>query len=308
MIITVTLNPAIDMAYELDTLQLDSTNRIKKVEKTAGGKGLNVSRVLHQIGDDIMALGFAGGHTGKTIVEKLTDLGIQNDFTTIDGETRNCISVMHDGQQTELLEKGPTISQSEQNEFINTFIKHAQHADVIVLSGSLSDGLPTNFYAQLLERVSQHKVVVDTSNQALLECLKGAVKPFAIKPNLDELSHLFNRKVEITELPTLLVENEWLKEIPLVCVSLGGDGAMVKYNHNVYRVRIPKITVVSPTGSGDSVVAGLASGLQRGYAIEEWLQHAMVLGMLNAQQSKTGYVNLDNYNDLKEKITVEKIG
>lgn len=307
MIITVTLNPAIDMSYQLDTLTLDGTNRVLHVEKTAGGKGLNVSRVLKQVGDEVTALGFAGGHTGLAICEQLTQMHITNDFTMIAGQTRNCVSVMHDGQQTELLEKGPTITQEETQAFVATFKQHASNASVIVLSGSLSEGLSTDFYATLIEQVSDKKVILDTSNKALESCLKASVKPFAIKPNLDELSQLLQRQVTKEELPTLLLEDDLFKSISLVCVSLGGDGAVVKYNDAVYRVTIPKISIVSPTGSGDSVVAGLASGLHRGYSIEEWLQHAMVLGMLNAQQLKTGYVDLANYEQLKSQIVVTKM-
>lgn len=307
MIITVTLNPAVDISYQLDTLVLDGTNRVVHVEKTAGGKGLNVSRVLNQIGDKVNALGFVGGHIGQEICDQLTALNIVNHFTQISGQTRNCVSILHDGKQTEVLEKGPTIQASEQEAFIETFLEQAKNSDVIVLSGSLSAGLSNDFYANLLEKLPNKKILVDTSGATLESTLKAKVKPFAIKPNLEELSQLLNKEVSKDVLPILLKEEELFKNVPLICVSLGGDGAIVKYNDAIYKVTIPKIKVVSPVGSGDSVVAGLASGLQRGYDIEEWLQHAMVLGMLNAQESKTGYVNLDNYDNLKQQIVVHKI-
>lgn len=307
MIITVTLNPAVDISYQLDTLTLDGTNRVVHVEKTPGGKGLNVSRVLNQVGDKVIALGFLGGHIGEEIAEQLTKLKIENDFTKISGQTRNCVSILHDGQQTEILEKGPTIHEDEQEMFVDMFLKHAENSDVIVLSGSLSAGLTTDFYAKLLEKLPNKKIIVDTSGSTLESTLKANVKPFAIKPNLEELSQLLQKEVTKEILPFILKEEPLFKDVSLICVSLGGDGAIVKYDDAIYQVTIPKIQVVSPVGSGDSVVAGLASGLQRGYGIEEWLQHAMVLGMLNAQESKTGYVNLENYDNLKQQIIVTKI-
>lgn len=307
MIITVTLNPAVDISYQLETLTLDGTNRVLHVEKTAGGKGLNVSRVLNQIGDQVNALGFIGGHIGQEISDQLTQLNIENNFTPISEQTRNCVSILHDGKQTEVLEKGPTILDAEQEEFVKTFLKHSEDASVIVFSGSLSAGLSTDFYANLLEKLPHKKIIVDTSGATLERTLQANVKPFAIKPNLEELSQLLQKEVTKEMLPTILTDEPLFKDITLICVSLGGDGAIVKYKDDMYQVTIPKIKVVSSVGSGDSVVAGLASGLQRGYAIEEWLQHAMVLGMLNAQESKTGYVNVDNYDSLKQQIVVKKI-
>lgn len=121
MIITVTLNPAVDISYQLETLTLNGTNRVLHVEKTAGGKGLNVSRVLNQIGDKVNALGFIGGHIGQEISDQLTQLNIENNFTPISEQTRNCVSILHDGKQTEVLEKGPTILDIEQEEFVKTF-------------------------------------------------------------------------------------------------------------------------------------------------------------------------------------------
>ena len=116
MILTVTMNPSIDISYPLDVLQLDTVNRVAEVSKTAGGKGLNVTRVLSEIKDPVAATGLLGGRTGQFILDHLGE-GIEKRFFEIAGDTRNCIAILHEGKQTEILEKGPTISEKEGQEF-----------------------------------------------------------------------------------------------------------------------------------------------------------------------------------------------
>src|SRR5699024_8956086 len=107
MILTITLNPSVDISYKLDRFGIDQVNRVQDVSKTAGGKGLNVTRVLHQLQEDVAASGFLGGSLGDFILKQLGNLGMRDFFTPIDGETRNCIAVIHEGKQTEILEGGP---------------------------------------------------------------------------------------------------------------------------------------------------------------------------------------------------------
>lgn len=117
MILTVTMNPSVDISYPLEEFNLDTVNRVAKVSKTPGGKGLNVTRVLKQLNDKVVATGLIGGALGTDIKEKLLQTGIKNDFFEISGETRNCIAILHEGNQTEILEKGPTITKSESENF-----------------------------------------------------------------------------------------------------------------------------------------------------------------------------------------------
>ena len=125
MILTITLNPAVDISYKLDYFSLDTVNRVEDVSKTAGGKGLNVARVLHQLGEDVAASGFLGGSLGDFIRTQLAAIGIQDFFVPIDGETRNCIAIIHEGKQTEILESGPVISASEAELFLEKFTEYA---------------------------------------------------------------------------------------------------------------------------------------------------------------------------------------
>ncbi len=121
MILTLTMNPAVDIGYTVETLKMDTVNRTQKVSKTPGGKGLNVSRVLKQLGSPVLATGLLGGHIGAFIKEKLDEVALENNFYPIQSETRNCIAILHEGLQTEILEAGPTITPEEQAGFLAHF-------------------------------------------------------------------------------------------------------------------------------------------------------------------------------------------
>ena len=150
MILTVTLNPSIDISYPLEELKLDTVNRVLEVSKTAGGKGLNVTRVLAESGETVGATGFVGGTNGQFIKTHLPR-DVQSFFYDILGDTRNCIAILHEGNQTEILEAGPEIIRTEALGFLHHFKLLMPTADVIAISGSLPTGLPVDYYASLIE-------------------------------------------------------------------------------------------------------------------------------------------------------------
>src|SRR5699024_1909161 len=158
MILTITLNPSVDISYKLEAFSIDTVNRVADVSKTAGGKGLNVSRVAQQLEEDVAASGFLGGSLGAFIRAEIADQGIHDYFVTIAGETRNCIAVIHEGQQTEILEAGPTIDENESAEFLNQFSEDVQKVDYVTISGSLPKGLDKDFYARLVKRSEERRV------------------------------------------------------------------------------------------------------------------------------------------------------
>ncbi|HEL1598267.1 TPA: tagatose-6-phosphate kinase [Streptococcus suis] len=310
MILTITLNPSVDIAYQLDTFHLDTVNRVEKVQKTAGGKGLNVTRVLKQIGEDVVATGFIGGEIGSYVKKQLTRNDIKNSFVEIGSETRNCIAVLHDGKQTEILEQGPTIQEHEALNFIEHLEIILNNVDVVVISGSLPKGLASNYYVKVIELCKKCgvAVVLDCSGKALKNVLESQQKPTVIKPNTEELSQLIGKEVtdDIQELKSVL-SGQLFQGIEWIVVSLGAQGAFAKHNDKFYRVRIPKIKVVNPVGSGDSTVAGIAAGLVHALPEAELLKNANVLGMLNAQEEQTGYVNLEHSEVLYSQIEVEEV-
>ena len=310
MILTITLNPSVDIAYQLDTFHLDTVNRVENVQKTAGGKGLNVTRVLKQIGEDVVATGFIGGEIGSYVKKQLTRNDIKNSFVEIGNETRNCIAVLHDGKQTEILEQGPTIQEHEALNFIEHLEIILNNVDVVVISGSLPKGLANNYYVKIIELCKKCgvAVVLDCSGKALKNVLESQQKPTVIKPNTEELSQLIGKNVtdDIQELKAVL-SGQLFQGIDWIVVSLGAKGAFAKHNDKFYRVKIPKINVVNPVGSGDSTVAGIAASLAHALPDAELLKKANVLGMLNAQEEQTGYVNLEHSEVLYSQIEVEEV-
>ncbi|MFX3887731.1 tagatose-6-phosphate kinase [Streptococcus suis] len=310
MILTITLNPSVDIAYQLDTFRLDTVNRVEKVQKTAGGKGLNVTRVLKQIGEDVVATGFIGGELGNYVKKQLTRNDIKNSFVEIGNETRNCIAILHDGQQTEILEQGPTVQEHEALNFIEHLEIILNNVDVVVISGSLPKGLASNYYVKVIELCKKCgvAVVLDCSGEALKNVLESQQKPTVIKPNTEELSQLIGKNVtdDIQELKAVL-SGQLFQGIEWIVVSLGAKGAFAKHKDKFYRVKIPKINVVNPVGSGDSTVAGIAASLVHALPDTELLKKANVLGMLNAQEEQTGYVNLENAESLYSQIEVEEV-
>ena len=309
MILTVTMNPSIDISYPLEELKIDTVNRVAEASKTAGGKGLNVTRVLAEIGDNVAATGLIGGTNGEFLLQNLHP-NVRQCFYKISGDTRNCIAILHEGKQTEILEAGPTITADEANGFLHHFKSLMESAEVVSISGSLPAGLPVEYYIQLVEIANQagNKVVLDCSGAALEDVLKSDVKPTAIKPNNEELSQLLGREIskDLDELKAVLSE-PLFEGIEWIIVSLGADGAFAKHGDTFYKVDIPKIQVVNPVGSGDSTVAGISSALSHQADAASLLKKANVLGMLNAQEKMTGHVNVYNYDNLYNQITVKEV-
>ena len=309
MILTVTMNPSIDISYPLDELKIDTVNRVVDVTKTAGGKGLNVTRVLSEFSDSVVATGLVGGKLGDFLVENIDDK-VSKRFFSIQGETRNCIAILHGENQTEILEKGPEVQEKEGQDFLAHFKELIETVEVVAISGSLPAGLPVDYYASLVELANQagKPVVLDCSGASLQAVLESSHKPTVIKPNNEELSQLLGREItkDLDELKEVLQE-PLFDGIEWIIVSLGANGAFAKHGNTFYKVDIPRIQVVNPVGSGDSTVAGIASGLFHRETDQELLIKANVLGMLNAQEKMTGHVNMANYQGLYDQLIVKEV-
>lgn len=307
MIVTVTLNPSVDINYKLNSLQLDGVNRVADVSKTAGGKGLNVTRVLRQLGKDVAATGFVGGHLGEFIKEETEKLGARSDFLSVEGETRNCIAVIHDGKQTEILEAGPTIQASDQATFVEAFKEMIDGKKVIAMSGSLPKGLEPDFYKELIDiaRAEGLTVILDTSGPAL-ETAVSQGKPTIIKPNETELATLIGAETDSSEQIIAALKTDRFKDIEVVFVTRGSKGAIVKVRDRIYEAVIPKVNVVNPVGSGDSVVAGLCAALIDEAEAEEMIAYGLTMGTLNAMEEQTGYVDVTQVEVLRKEIYVKR--
>lgn len=291
MILAITANPAVDRAYSVPSLVIGEVHRPVGMNCTAGGKGLNVARVASILGAEVAAMGFIGGYNGAFIASQLETLGFRDCFTRISGETRICINIADaQGRSTELLEPGPVIRPEEKEQFLRDFAVLLDTYPIITASGSLPKGLDGSFYCQLVHmaREKGRKMIVDTSGQALTDVLSAA--PFMVKPNRSELAKYLGREIrgESDLQGALLDLHRAGIEVPLV--TLGGDGAMAYIDGAFYRFTAPAVTVQSAVGSGDSTVAGIAVGLERGMPLPDAIRLGMAAGTANTQFLQTGYV------------------
>lgn len=309
MITTVTLNAAVDKTYYLSSFEEQKVNRVSRMYSEPGGKGINVAKVLQQLGTHVMATGFVGGFNGKYICTRLDNMGIEHRFVTVEGESRLCLNIIDETRrsQTEILESGPVISADEWERLKEQIDRLAAKSEFVVFSGSLPKGLKQDAYAELTRIVHQHdaKPIVDTSGVGLQMSLKE--KPFMVKPNRDELISLMETD-SLRENDILEVMGNWGEQgIPLVIVSLGSEGSLVSHNGEFFKVTPPVIEAVNAVGSGDAMVAGIAAGLASGLSTEETLTLATAVAAANALEHKAGSIDPHNVNTLKEKVHINRI-
>lgn len=306
MIGTITLNPAIDKRYVVESVCFGQVNRVKSCCCTAGGKGLNVSRVARIAGEEVTAAGFAGGYAGAYILHELEVSGIRPLFVQTGGESRSCINLYDEktGTQTELLEPGDLVTEREQEQLLRYVEQMAADCRVLVISGSSPYGIAPDYYRKLVHVGKQHgaKVLVDTNGEGLRESLKAG--PFLIKPNRDELESLAGRTLKTEE--QLIREAIHLYEKGAECavVSLGKEGSLIVCSQGVLRVRVPQVSAVNSVGCGDSMIAGFAVGINRGYDWGHMIRYAAAVSVANAMQEQTGFIDLEDVERLMPEIVV----
>lgn len=261
MIYTVTFNPALDYLVDVDNLKLGYTNRVTSEVIYPGGKGINVSLVLKNLGIDSTALGFVAGFTGDEIVELLSKRGIHTDFIKIPtGATRINVK-LRSKEETEINGLGPDIDQESLNILFNK-IDSLKEGDFLVLGGSIPKSMPDDIYEQIAKRIEGKGIglVVDATKDLLLNVLP--YKPFLIKPNNHELAEIFDVELK-TNADIAKYAKELLKKgAQNVIVSMAGDGAIFVSNETepVF-LPAPKGKVINSVGAGDSSVAGFLSGI-----------------------------------------------
>lgn len=261
MIYTITFNPALDYVMTIDKLEVGTVNRSKSEKILPGGKGINVSLVLTNLGVKNTALGFLAGFTGKNIEDIINAHGCNTDFVYLrEGQSRINVKLMGT-PETEINGNGPYISDEDVKALYGKLGKLTS-GDVLVLAGSIPNSLPANIYSDIIKFVSGKgvKVVVDATGDLLVKCLE--YKPFLIKPNNFELEQIFNTKLESRE--DIVKCAIKLKEMGAVnvLVSMGKDGAiLVDENSQIYDLIAPEGNVINSVGAGDSMVAGFLAGL-----------------------------------------------
>ncbi|TQF01443.1 1-phosphofructokinase family hexose kinase [Kitasatospora acidiphila] len=258
MILTVTLNAALDVTYRVDRLRPRAGNRVRATAARAGGKGVNVARVLHALGHRTVVTGLAGGPTGAAVRRDLAAAGLTDELVPIAGESRRTVAVVDEeaDDTTILLEGGPHVSAAEWTAFLDRYEQLVPHASVVVLSGSLPGGLPVDGYAELIRRARAHRVpaVLDADGEALRAALGEG--PALVKPNADELAAASGSSDPYAGAEALRAAGA-----RAVVASLGPDGMIAVTPHGSWRAAPPAALAGNPTGAGDAAVAALAAGL-----------------------------------------------
>ena len=264
MVYTVTFNPAIDYVVHTGEMKLGATNRSEREEMYFGGKGINVSIVLRELGIDSKALGFTAGFTGEAIERGLADMGIDTDFVRLaTGNSRINVKIKA-SEETELNGQGPDIDDKAIATLFEKLDKLSS-GDTLVLAGSIPASLPSDIYERILERLSGRDIrtVVDATKDLLLNVLK--YKPFLIKPNNHELGEMFGVTLNSDrEIETYARKLQKMGAVN-VLVSMAGDGAMLIDEYgNMHRCGVCKGIVKNSVGAGDSMVAGFTAGVING--------------------------------------------
>lgn len=260
MVYTVTLNPALDYVMKLKNLRTDDINRTDGEEIYYGGKGINVSVILTQLGIPNTALGFLGGFTGKKLEEMLKNDNVSCDFNYLkNGDTRINVKIKAD-KEIDLNACGPEITKEDMQSFLRK-LDGIKRGDYLILAGSIPNTLPDDIYEQILERVGDRNIncVVDATGDLLKNVLK--YRPFLIKPNHHELGDLFS--VQIKSDDDIVKYSKKLQEMGAknVLVSMAKDGAMLTdENGNVHKIGNAKGKLINSVGCGDSMVAGFTAG------------------------------------------------
>jgi tagatose 6-phosphate kinase len=324
-ILTVTMNPAVDKTYYVPYFGKGCMVRVMNFRELPGGKGINVTRVLHTLGYPVLATGFLGGRNGVWIEARLLEEGIASDFIKIPGETRATLTIVEEtsGLVTELLEAGPVIDSVYADMFLTNVGTLAKRARFVTLSGSLPQGLAADFYAQVVERVQVQGALacVDTSGEALR--LSLGAQPYLVKVNQSEFADMIGdtraeksetmkdrlRKDSVATSQEFALQLQKFREThcQIAVVTFGPDGSVACDGQGVWYVSSPRVNTVNAVGSGDSFFAGLVGGLLDGLAVSDALALASAAGASNAAHPGAGQVNQRQVKELKELVRVVRL-
>lgn len=301
-VLTITLNPAIDVTIQLKELQIGQVNRQESVEIHAAGKGLNIAQVLKDLGHEVVVSGFLGATNRQIFDDHFKEAQFQPEFIYIEGETRQNIKIAeHSGRMTDLNGKGFFISELDKK---NLFQK-IEMILLVAIAGSLPQGFSVDELQQLIKLIQQQgkKVALDTSGKALVAAIE--CQPWMIKPNTDEL-------VESYQLPaTTYAEQKKLfanlAKIEHVVISMGEDGVNWLNDTHPLHATAPKVIVKSTVGAGDSLLAGMIHGLLGGFSAEETLKTATAIASHAVTQIGFRIPNAEKLNQLKAQTTINSL-
>ncbi|MGW7817328.1 1-phosphofructokinase family hexose kinase [Streptomyces puniciscabiei] len=302
MILTVTLNTALDLTYRVRSLRPHASHRVSEVIERPGGKGVNVARVLASLGHEVTVTGFAGGGTGREVRERLAEVPRLTDaLVPVARATRRTIAVVDElsGDTTQLNEPGPQIAPTEWGAFLDRYEELLPCVSAVALCGSLPPGVPVGAYANLVRaaRAAGVPVLLDTSGEPLRRGV--AARPDLIKPNADELAELTG-----SHEPLRATQDARRRGAHAVVASLGPDGLLAVTPEGRWRATPPSRIHGNPTGAGDSAVAGLLSGLVEQLPWPDRLARAVALSAATVRAPAAGEFDPAVYEELWGRVAV----
>lgn len=308
MVITVTLNPALDKTLYIDDFTVGKVNRASKMRTDIGGKGINVSKVLKNFGIESLCTGFLGNNLNDTFVKELEFKGINTRFIKINDDTRINTKIVDElsGINTDINEQGPDITEAELNEFLECFENICGEKDIVVLSGGVSTSVPKDIYKKLITiaRGKGAVTILDAEGELLAEGLEA--RPDMIKPNEHELAALCN--MNSMDKQEIVKAAHGLKDygVSKILISMGAEGAMYFTENGIYAVKGLKVPVKSTVGAGDSMVAAMVYSMIKNYSDEKTLKFATACGAATVSLEGTQACTLNEVNELLEKVEVIK--
>lgn len=309
-IITVTLNPALDKTVSVNEMVLGGLNRVIDIRVDAGGKGINVAKVLHSFGEEVITTGFIGGHNGAQLLQEMETLHIKHSFISIEEETRTNLKIVDQStkETTEVNEAGGKVTESEVQRFYQSFEKLLEDAAVLVLAGSLSPGLSVDIYKQLIELADKKGVrsILDAEGEAFVHGLEA--KPAVIKPNIHELEGFLDRQLHSdSEIVSACHEIITTYGVESVVVSMGKEGSIFVNQSETLRITPFPIEPRSTVGAGDSMVAAIASSLRYERSFEDMARYACAAGTITASKSGTSVATLEEVQAKLNQVKVHRL-
>lgn len=309
MVITLTLNPAVDQTMFLERLTPGEVLRVRETQLDPAGKGINASRVVHRLGWPTIAFAFSAGETGLMVARALDDEGVQRHFVRADGQTRINVTVVEEatGRATSLYAPGPAVG-AEQLAALEGLLRFWLPAGrVLVLAGSLPPGAPEDIYAGYIGIARAHGVatILDTSGPPL--ALGLVARPDVIKPNLSEAEELLGRALPDLNAVVAGAREIAARGVRVVVVSMGGEGSVCVEGERAWRIVPPSVERRSTVGSGDSFLAGVAIALARGDDLVEGLRLGTAAGAATAMTPGTALGNADDIARLLPLVEIEEI-
>jgi len=306
MIFTITLNPAIDKRIILNNFKIDGVNRFNDEREDAGGKGINVSKMIHNLGGTSTALGIVAGTSGHFIKSQLDKMGILHSFVEGEGNTRTNLKIVDPIYQTytDINEEGKPISREVLNKMEEHLFNTVQEGDILILAGSVPKNVNKDIYGSWIKKAKERniKVLLDAEGELLKNGIDAG--PYLIKPNIHELEGLLDKtiqtEVEAIEYGRMLLEND----IEIVVISRGSEGCLLISKDKVLKVPGLVVSVKSTVGAGDSMVGALAYAIESGSTLEEAIALGVAASTATIQEEGTIMGKLDKIMEIKETVKV----